>query len=140
MPRFPKITTPEIIETFHAWPELTWYIKDIHGACLEAGIPIGPHAAVMAQAARTENRDCIETWLHHVRSGENLASGNPALHLRRRFHSGLPAGKGKRDIAYALIVKAWNAYALGEGMTVLRHMSTEVLPKVNGFEFARRVA
>ncbi|MGW2513629.1 hypothetical protein ACWC0A_30395 [Streptomyces scopuliridis] len=140
MPRFPKITTPEIVQTFHDWPELTWHIRDIHGASLEAGVPIGAHAAVMAQALRSPHAGEVETWLHQVRSGENLTSGNPALHLRRRFHGGLPTGKGKRDAAYALIVKAWNAYALGEDMTILRHMSTEVLPKVQGFEFTRRAA
>jgi len=138
MPRFPKVTTPEIVRTFNAWPELTWYIKDIHGASLEAGIPIGPHAAVLAQAARTEHRARIEGWLLQVRTGANLGPGAPALHLRKRFHAGLPSGKGKRDQAYALIVKAWNAYVNGVDLTVLRHSSTEELPKVVGFAFSQK--
>jgi hypothetical protein len=140
MPRFPKITTPEIVQTFHAWPELTWYIKDVHGASLEADVPIGPHAAVLAQAARTEHRDAIPEWLDGVRSGAIASKTDPRLQLRRRFHGGLPAGKGKRDLAYALVVKAWNAWALGNEVTILRHMSTEVLPKVTGFEFSKEQA
>jgi hypothetical protein len=140
MPRFPKITTPEIVQTFHAWPELTWYIKDVHGASLEADVPIGPHAAVLAQAARTEHRDAIPEWLDGVRSGAIASKTDPRLQLRRRFHGGLPAGKGKRDLAYALVVKAWNAWALGNEITILRHMSTEVLPKVTGFEFTKEQA
>ncbi|OEJ24263.1 hypothetical protein AS594_06960 [Streptomyces agglomeratus] len=139
MPRFPKITTPEIVETFHAWPELTWYIKDVHGASLDADIPIGPHAAVLAQAARTAHRDLIPEWLEGTRYGLNLTQVDARLHLRRRFHTGLPAGKGKRDQAYALIVKAWNAYVNDEPVTVLRHMSTEVLPRVDGFDFTKQV-
>lgn len=139
MPRFPKITTPEIVETFHAWPELTWYIKDVHGACIEADIPIGPHAAVLAQAARTVHRDLIPEWLEGARYGLNLSNTDPRIHLRRRFHAGLPTGRGKRDQAYALITKAWNAYVTQEPVTVLRHMSTEVMPKVAGFEFGEAV-
>lgn len=137
MPRFPKITTPEIVKTFHEWPELTWYIKDIHKASLDAGVPIGPHAAVLAQAARTEHRERIQLWLEQVKTGANLGPGAPALHLRKRFHGGLPAGKGKRDQAYALIVKAWNAYVSGVDLTILRHMGTEELPKVIGFSFEK---
>jgi hypothetical protein len=140
MPRFPKITTPEIVQTFHAWPELTWYIKDVHGASLEADVPIGPHAAVLAQASRTEYRDRIPEWLDGVRSGAIASKTDPRLQLRRRFHGGLPSGKGKRDLAYALVVKAWNAWALGSEVTILRHMSTEVLPKVAGFEFSKEKA
>lgn len=138
MPRFPKITTPEIVATFHAWPELTWYIKDIHKACVDAGIPIGPHAAVLAQAARTEHRDRIPEWLEQVKTGASLGPGAPALHLRKKFHNPLPTGKGKRDLAYALIVKAWNAYANDTNITVLRHAVTEELPKVTGFSFEKK--
>lgn len=138
MPRLPKITTPEIVRTFSDWPELTWYIKDIHATSLETGVPIGPHAAVLAQAARTEHRDLIPDWLELVKTGANLGPGAPALHLRRKFHSPLPAGKGKRDLAYALIVKAWNAYAAGVDLTVLRHAVNEELPKVTGFSFPQK--
>lgn len=138
MPRLPKITTPEIVTTFHAWPELAWYIKDIHATCVETGVPIAPHAAILAQAARTEHRDLIPDWLRQVKTGANLGPGAPALHLRRKFHSPLPTGKGKRDLAYALIVKAWNAYANGTSMTVLRHAVTEELPKVVGFAFSEK--
>jgi hypothetical protein len=138
MPRFSKVTTPEIVRTFNAWPELTWYIKDIHGASVEAGVPIGPHAAVLAQAARTEHRARIQDWLLQVRTGANLGPGAPALHLRRRFHNGIPVGKGKRDHVYALIVKAWNAYVSGLDLTVLRYGVNEELPKVIGFSFSKR--
>ncbi|MFC5799145.1 hypothetical protein [Streptomyces formicae] len=140
MPRFARITTPEVVETFHAWPELTWYAKQAHAAFLETGIPIGPHVAVLAQAARTEHRDLLHDWAHGVKSGEDLSGSDPRLLLRKRFRAGLPTGRGKRDHAYALIVKAWNAYATGDHVNVLRHMSTELLPKVAGFEFPKEKA
>lgn len=140
MPRHTKITTPEIVETFHAWPELTWYAKDMFTCWKEAAIPGGAHLAVLAQAARTEYREKIPAWLAQVSTGADLTSGSPALHLRRRFHASLPAGKSKHVQAYALITKAWNAYATGKDITMLRHMSTETMPKVVNFEFARSVA
>jgi hypothetical protein len=141
MPRYAKIATPEIVATFHQWPELEWFIKDIHGASLEAFVPIGPHAAVLAQAARTEHRERIPAWLAGVRSGEDLHGQDPRLKLRKRFIGGVSsAGKGQRDHAYALIAKAWNAFALDEELAVLRHARTEVLPQVVGFTFARDVA
>lgn len=135
MPRFPKITTPEVIAAFNAWPELTWHAKELHRTNLEAGIPIGPHAAVLAQAERTEYRSLIPEWIEGVMTGENLAGTDPRLVLRRRFIGGLPTGRGKRDLAYAYIAKAWNAWAEGEELTMLRHMQSETLPKVAGFKF-----
>lgn len=140
MPRYPKVTTPEIVVTFHAWPELSWFAKDAYTCWREAAIPAGAHLAVLAQAARTEYRDKIPAWLTQVSTGTDLTSGSSARHLRRRFHTGLSAGKSKHVQAYALIAKAWNAYATSEDITVLRHMSTEAMPKVVGFEFARDVA
>lgn len=135
MPRFPKITTPEVIAAFNDWPEITWHAKELHRTCVETGIPIGPHAAVLAQAERTEYRNRIGDWIAGVMTGENLAGSDPRLVLRRRFIGGLPTGRGKRDLAYAYVVKAWNAHALGESMTMLRHMQTEVLPTVVGYSF-----
>lgn len=135
MPRFGRITTPEIVSTFHAWPELSWHAKELHRTSLDWGIPLGPHAAVLAQAERTQYRDLIQPWIKGVLSGANLADTDPRLHLHRRFKNGGPAGPHKRDVTYALIVKAWNAWAEREPMSVLRHMHTESLPKVVGFSF-----
>jgi hypothetical protein len=136
MPRFGRITTPEVITTFHQWPELTWHAnRDLHRIQLSHGIPLGPHAAVLAQAERTEYRVLIPDWVKGVLTGANLADTDPRLHLHRRFRNGGPTGSHRRDVVYALIVKAWNAWAKGEDMTLLRHMHTEAMPKVYGFEF-----
>lgn len=137
MPRYGRITTPETIETYHAWPELSWYLTDVVGAHYDAGVPSPPHLAVMAQAARTEHRDKIPAWLEGVRTGFNLAAGDPRAQLRNRFRNGLvTTGQGnKRDSVYALIVKAWNAYVRGESVSVLVFRGTETLPAVEGFSF-----
>ncbi|MFJ2650901.1 hypothetical protein ACIO1C_29800 [Streptomyces sp. NPDC087420] len=137
MPRFPKITTPEIVATFHAWPELTRFGASGHACWREAGIPAGPHLAALAQATRTEYAPDISTWIEGVHTGAGLEAGDPRLLLRRRFHVGLASDKGRRDHAYALVVKAWNAHVQGESLNVLSWRSTERLPRVIGFEFGK---
>lgn len=138
MPRFGRVTTPEIVTTFNAWPELTWHVKDLHRTSLDWGIPLGPHAAVLAQAERTEYRGRTQEWVKGVVSGANLSDTDPRLHLHRRFKGGGPTGSHKRDVTYALVVKAWNAWAQEQPVTVLRHMHTEAMPKVVGFTFEQK--
>lgn len=137
MPRYPKITTPEILETYRAWPELGWYPTEAHNVYLATKVPAGVHLAVLAQAARTVHIGQIAPWLETLHSGANLAEGDARLLLRERFRSGITviAGTNRRDLAYALIVKAWNAYVEERSLTVLRWMTTESLPKVSGFTF-----
>lgn len=137
MPRYNAITIPEVVEAYGQWPELTWHLTEVMACKREALVPAGPHLAVLAQASRTGHRDLIPTWLQGVCTGEDLSHGDPRLHLRRRFGTGLPAGKGKREHAYGLLVKAWNAYVAGEFPTVLKYMSTEPLPQVVGFSMKK---
>lgn len=103
MPRFPKITTPEIVETVQAWPELSRYVTGAHAAFTQAGIPVGAHCAVLAQASRSDLigvHDVIQQWLEGVRTGANLSDRDPrheerqgprALHAR----AGLPQAAGR---------------------------------------------
>lgn len=137
MPRYGRITTPEILDTYHAWPELTWYLTDVMGAHFDAGITAPPHLAVMAQAARTEHRDKIPGWLEALRTGAIGDANDPRLRLRNRFMGGyVSAGQGvKRDVMYALIAKAWNAHVKGEKLQILSHRVSEPLPTVEGFSF-----
>lgn len=136
MPRFPKITTPEIIETFRAWPELAWYATEAYTVYSAARIPIGAHLAVLAQAARTPAIGRIHPWLEALHTGANLAGNDPRLILRNRFQTGITVigGGNRRDLAYAFIVKAWNAHVEGRQLALLRWKSDEALPRVAGSE------
>lgn len=140
MPRYNSITTPEVVKAFHAWPELEWYGTDLFAVWHNARVPMSPHAAVLAQAARTEHRNKIESWLEGLKTGYDLGRGDPRVHLRNRFHRGLQtlSQMTKRDYAYAVIVKAWNAYAADTPLTSLRHAANEVLPVVEGFSFEEK--
>lgn len=138
MPRYNRVLVPEIVETFGQWPELAWYPSEVWAVWRATGVPAGAHLAVIAQAARTEHRDRIPAWLEGLRTGFNLSEGDPRAHLRNRFRNGFnPLGKvNKRDNAYAVITKAWNAYASGESLTVLRQAVSEPLPMVIGYGIA----
>lgn len=142
MPRFPKITTPEILETYRAWPELSWYATEASTVYAVTRIPMGVHMAVLAQAARTVHIGKIQPWLETLHSGANLAEGDPRLMLRNRFSQGIQVigGQNRRDLAYALTVKAWSAYATGIRLGVLRWAKSEVLPQVAGFSFKEDAA
>lgn len=139
MPRYNGITVPEVVATYQEWPELSWHLTEVVGCQYDADIPSAPHLAVISQVDRTEHRQEIGQWLHGVRTGLDLRAGDPRLHLRNRFRGGLQSlgRSNKRDHAYALIVKAWNAYALGESMTTLRWSAAEALPLVVGFDWKK---
>jgi hypothetical protein len=138
MPRYPKISTPEILETYRAWPEVAWYATEAATVYGTTHIPIGAHLAVLAQAARTEHIGRIQSWLDALHTGADLPPGDARLLLRNRFQAGVQVigGANRRDLAYALIVKAWNAYAAGEGLNLLRWTKNEVMPRVGGLEGA----
>lgn len=142
MPRFPKITTPEIVATYQAWDEISWYAAEAFAAYAATGVPIGAHLAVLAQAARTDHIGRIKLWLEGITTGANLAPGDARLVLRTRFQSGIQVvgGTNRRDLAYALTVKAWNAYALDASISQLRWTKTEVLPSVVGHTAGKSAA
>lgn len=135
MPRFPKITTPEIVAVYREWPEVSWYATEASTVYGATGIPVGSHLALLAQAARTDHIGRIQPWLDALHTGANLAPGDPRLLLRNRFQGGIQVvgGTNRRDLAYALIVKAWNAYAGGQQIQQLRWQQREVLPRVIGW-------
>jgi hypothetical protein len=132
MPRFPKITTPEIVETYRAWPELTWYTTEAYAVYTAASVPIGAHLAVLALAARDGHIGRIQPWLEGLHTGIGLGAGDPRLLLRNRFQQSFAVAPGvnRRDLTYALITKAWNAYAMDQLLTVLRWQKSEPLPRV----------
>lgn len=130
--RFTKCTNPEILQAVREWPELTWHSKEALTIRSRAYITPGPHLAVLAQAARSEFREAIPSWLDGLATGYDLSAGDPRAALRERFISERRAlsGSASRDLVYSLIVKAWNAHALGQKVTLLRWLSTELIPDV----------
>jgi hypothetical protein len=142
MPRFNRVTVPEIVETVREWPELERWPAEAHAIWSATGIPVGVHLAVLAQAARTEHVDKIPAWLEGLRTGANLSVRDPRLLLREKFHGGFVsiARIPRRDQICAVITKAWNAYVTGETLSAvgLRQRAGELFPKVADFEFEKK--
>jgi len=141
MPRFTRITSPEIYSLVQEWPELSR-----HSVCaLEirnaAYITPAAHLAVLAQASRTEygTPEKIEAWRKGLMTGDSLSTYDPRLQLRNRFvrnHRNMSGAKN-RNLVYATIVKAWNAWAEDRSLAILRWTPAERLPAVIGWDWAK---
>lgn len=141
LPRFNRVTTPEIFQTVYEWPELSRYVTRAYDVRTATSITISPHLAVLAQAARTElgTPEKIKSWMDGLVSGDNLAADDPRLHLRNRFTRAYHVLRGNmnRDLNYNLIAKAWNDYAQGRSMAQLRWRTNEGITPVVGFDWSK---
>lgn len=138
LPRFNRVTNPEIYRTVQDWPELSRFAitaAEIRSATWITG---APHLAVLAQASRTEGAlEKIDAWRSGLLTGDNLNASDPRLMLRNRFirqHQYM-GGTKNRDMVYNLIVKAWNAFAEGQEPGTLRWRVNEGMIPVTGFEW-----
>lgn len=141
LPRFQGLTNPEVYRTVRAWPELERYATQTNNVRLRTYITGAPHVAVLAQASRTEfgTPERISEWFDGLLYGVNLDPQDPRLKLRDRFMLSHHALKGtaNRNAVYALICKAWNAYAQGASINQLSWRgSVEAFPRVVGFDWS----
>lgn len=140
LPRFQGLTNTEVYATARKWPELTRYSSEVNNVRLRTYITGAAHAAVLAQASRTEygTPELIQSWFDGLNHGVGLPDLDPRLKLRNRFlvaHHALK-GTANRNLVYALIAKAWNAYAEGREINLLSWRgTTEAFPVVAGFDW-----
>lgn len=136
-PRLSRITTSEVLQTKEEWPELSRYMAKVVVINKPTHISVPEHAVVLAQAARTEYAGRIDEWLEGLHHGAEMSALDPRLKLRDRFMSSWTAmsGSNNRPLRYSLLVKAWNAWAKGEEMPVLRWATVESIPPVEGFDW-----
>lgn len=123
-------SSAEVLKVIGDWPELGNFAASAAHCRKRAQVLAAPHLAVLAQASRTRYADRIPSWLDGVAYGENLAGSDPRLHLRNRFTSERRALINQQPMSYALIVRAWNAYANEASMGVLRVRGDEQMPTV----------
>ena len=120
----------ELLCVVATWPELGTFAASAQRVRSRAQILASPHLAVLAQASRTDYSDRIPMWLDGLAHGENLTGLDARLHLRNRFASDRRALNSAQPMAYALIVRAWNSYAQGLDMGVLRVRGEDHMPEV----------
>lgn len=134
LPAYPRVTAAQVVDTFHQWPELTRWSKDLHSIAVASHIGMAPHLSVLVQASRTEHADRIPEWIEGLQTGANLTPTDPRLRLRERFRTGSPMGRERLVQNISLITKAWNAWALKEPLQSLRHsVGIEAMPRVVGY-------
>lgn len=128
------VETTEILDVVDAWPELTEWASAVGATNTNARIPHGPHLAVLAQGERSIHKDRIGSWLDGINSGAGLSQRDPRLLVRNRFIRDERSfhGQDGRCSAYRLLVKAWNAHAVGGSLGVLRMSGNEARPEVVG--------
>lgn len=125
-----RASTAELLAVVEAWPELGTFAASAVHVRSKGQVLAAPHLAVLAQAARTQYADRIPTWLDGLAYGENLGGNDSRLHLRNRMAAERRALMTQQHMAYALVVKAWNAYAAETSMGVLRLRGDEGMPQV----------
>lgn len=79
-------------------------------------------ALVATKAIQAGLRDEMQAFVDGLATGLDLSSTDPIYHLRNMFINNATAHKKLHPVAvHARIIKAWNAYILGEPMTLLSH-------------------
>lgn len=126
------IDTDQVLAVVDAWPELREMVNHAATAQRTAHVIPSPHLAVLAQAARTQYADNIKDWVDGVSEGVQLEAQDPRMLLRNRFIRDPRTFQGNdgRALAYCMIVKAWNAFAVGAELRILRMRDDEKPPRV----------
>ncbi len=126
-----RIGNEAVLNTVDEWrKELTEYAIDADRVYKPTRISQPAHLAVLAQAARAGHRHILPQWVHGLQTGLDLDSTDPRWLLRQRFavHS-RTINRDKRE-QYVLIVKAFNAYATGGPVSILRYNPNEQVPAI----------
>ncbi|WNM67462.1 DNA binding protein [Rhodococcus phage Polyyuki] len=120
-----------------------------HGARVVEGSPLKggttPYALAAWLIAKAEpDHEIIENFFRKLASGEGLYHGDPILALRNRLVSSPPDTAGGSRHRYlrnsALFLRAWNAWATGQELTLIRGWSEgQDLPEAKAATEAVRV-
>lgn len=114
----------QILDAVDDWPELVGHAGTVVACYRVSKVTASVHLAVIAQVARTQHAGLVDRWLSGLSDGSGLDRSDPRLHLRNRFlrDSGgrWTATDAQRAFAYGLIVTAWNYWATGRPMGVLK--------------------
>lgn len=118
-----RMAIDDQIDYVKTWPELTTWVSECDRASRRSQIGTKFLLAVVAQADRTEHADHIEGFLEGVREGTAAdwrSQGDPRHAVREKFlttNISYNTVVTAQDAGYSLVVKAWNAYVLGQQLS-----------------------
>lgn len=128
-----RVDNDVLLRVVDQWPELALWAPQVSSAYTATRILKASHLTVVAQAARKPHSHLLESWFEGIISGAGLDADDPRLVLRNRFLQGASIKSGgatRMAQAYVLVVKAWNAYAAGRSIQILKVLPTQKPPKV----------
>lgn len=137
LPRFSRVSTPEIVQLQPKWPEAERYARITRALYQSTNIPSAPHSAILAMASRTQYAEAIPNWIEGLTRGVSLGERDSRLLLRNRYmsHYRPAAPISQRLLDYGQIVKAWNAFATQTPLTMLVVRAGETMTPVVGFDW-----
>lgn len=122
-------TTTECLEFLHQHPELRAYSKASKNISKPSFIPAATVAVAYWLFASIDEGDAHE-YMAQVSEGANLDSSDPVFLLRKRaVQMQRETGRYPGHIYLALMIKAWNAYRMGQKLTVLSYRSGGASPE-----------
>lgn len=103
-------------------PTLGAAVELSYGVYRTTRINASLHGALLALALTSAAAPIVSEWAAGLSDGAGLTSDDPRLHLRNRWaleSRHLNGGNGRVEAAH-LLVRAWNAYVNGEGISRLQ--------------------
>lgn len=131
-----KPTAAQMLEVMSQFPHITesvdftmvLYRKQDAPVIAVPSVVAAIHAIVVQGGTA---RDAVEEFFARVVDGVGLSAESPVLRLRSRLLSVRTGSwKLKRNAEFAITIKAWNAYALGESLKVLKWADYEAMPTI----------
>jgi len=114
----------QLLEFVHRYP----YLTDITGRITHARAPIpaSPLGAILflANAGHRHLETQADDFIEGVKTGENLTRCDPRLTLREWFYTQKLRERGTvgPETAFAAIARAWNAFAQGRELSVIKQL------------------
>jgi hypothetical protein len=113
-----------LIQFVHRYPYLTEITGKIVSA--RAPLPASPLGAVLflGNAGHRSLEIQADEFLEGVKTGADLCRGDPRLTVRDWFYQQRARERGNpsTEVAFAAIARAWNAYAQGRELSVIRQL------------------
>jgi len=132
------VDTATLLGWLEEWPDMSEHSQSVAQVYSTTHITKSAHLALLTMAATTPAADKIPAWVEGLLTGADLADGDPRRHLRNRWARDSKALAASTRDRWGLLVRAWNAYAQGRSIGVLKlPRNDEDIPPVWGFDYTR---
>lgn len=131
------IPTGSILDLVERWRDELFCVASLASPVYrETRISLSGHIVVLFMALQTPHVEHFDGWIHGLKTGSDLSSGDARLVLRTRYLRDFRAlnQQSRRRESLGLITKAWNSYVSHSPVGLLRLRVDEPLPFPLDFE------